>query len=271
MEGEMKIGYLQYSPVFGDKKKNLDTIARMISEAQADLLVLPELCTTGYCFASRQQAAEQAEEFPGDETSGFFTRICREKGMCVVAGVAEKAWEELYNSAALFGPTGFMGIYRKTHLFMKEKEIFDRGNMGFQVWNIGQAKLGVMICFDWIFPEAARILAVNGADVIAHPSNLVLNYCQKSMPVRGLENGVFCVTANRTGSESRGDETLAFTGNSIVVGPRGEVLKEASADAETVDVIEIDVEAARNKLITPGNDLLKDRRPDKYEKLTATE
>jgi predicted amidohydrolase len=133
------------------------------------------------------------------------------------------------------------------------------------VWDIGPAKIGVMICFDWYYPEAARTLALKGAEIICHPSNLVLPNCPDSMPVRCLENRVFAVTCNRTGSEARGGkDQLTFIGNSEVVAPGGAILHRAPRDQEELCIVEIDPADARNKALTPYNDLLRDRRESLY-------
>ena len=117
------------------------------------------------------------------------------------------------------------GAYRKTHLFAEEKKWFDPGDTGFQVFDMGQVKIGVMICFDWWFPESARVLALKGADIFCHPANLVMPQCQRVMPAHSLLNGVFTITANRVGTEERGGKApLQFTGKSQIVDPRGEVL-----------------------------------------------
>jgi predicted amidohydrolase len=122
-----------------------------------------------------------------------------------------------------------------------------------------------MICFDWWFPEAARTLALNGADIICHPANLVLPDCQKAMVTRSLENAVYTVTANRVGSESRGGkEELVFTGGSQVLAPNGERLLGLSKEKEEISAVQIDVKKARDKSITSFNDRFKDRRPEFY-------
>jgi predicted amidohydrolase len=163
------------------------------------------------------------------------------------------------------GPSGFIGCYRKTHLFFEETLFFTPGDTGFQVWDIGPAKIGVMICFDWYYPEAARTLALKGAEIICHPSNLVLPDCPDSMPVRCRENRVFAITSNRTGSEARGGkDQLTFIGNSEVVAPRGAILHRAPRDQEELCIVEIDPADARNKALTLYNDLLRDRRESLY-------
>ena len=185
--------------------------------------------------------------------------------MVIVAGLPERAGAACYNSAVVVGPSGFVGCYRKTHLFFEETLFFAPGDTGFQVWDIGSAKIGVMICFDWYYPEAARTLALKGAEIICHPSNLVLPDCPDSMPVRCRENRVFAVTSNRIGIEARGGKNpLTFIGNSEIVAPRGTILHRAPRDQKELHVVEIDPAEARNKALTPYNDLLRDRRESLY-------
>jgi predicted amidohydrolase len=122
----------------------------------------------------------------------------------------------------------------------------------------------MMICFDWLFPEAARTLALQGAQVICHPANLVLPFCPDSMPVRALENRVFTITANRTGREKRGKLDFSYIGQSTMAGPDGRVLFRAGTKQECVRVVDIDPKKADNKKVTPLNDLFKDRRTEWY-------
>ena len=164
------------------------------------------------------------------------------------------------------GPDGFMGVYRKTHLFYEEKLWFTAGDTGFKVWQTLIGNIGVMICFDWFFPESARTLALRGADIIAHPSNLVLPFCPDAMVTRCLENRVFAVTANRTGSEQRGGkERLTYIGKSQITSHKGEILYRASEDGDELSVREIDISRARNKQINSLNNLFDDRKKEFYE------
>jgi predicted amidohydrolase len=122
-----------------------------------------------------------------------------------------------------------------------------------------------MICFDWRFPETARTLALKGADIIAHPANLVLKHCPDAMITRCLENGIFIATADRVGQEERiPGQRLKFMGQSQVVAPSGEVLYRASLDQEEVKVVELDIASARDKRLNPNNHLFADRREDLY-------
>jgi predicted amidohydrolase len=163
------------------------------------------------------------------------------------------------------GPNGFIGLYRKSHLFYEETLWFSPGNTGFKVFHAGGAVIGVMVCFDWFFPEAMRLLALAGADVICHPSNLVLPHAPNAMKTRCLENRVFAITADRVGFEERGGrERLTFIGTSQIVSPQGEVLVRASTDQEEVQVVSIDPKDARRKTINRYNHLFADRRPELY-------
>ena len=133
-----------------------------------------------------------------------------------------------------------------------------------QVQTVRDVKIGIMICFDWIFPEVMRTLVLQGAQVICHPSNLVLSYCQDAMRTRCIENMVFSVTANRFGSDKRPHGEVKFTGQSQITAPKGIVIQKAVPQRETLFIVEIDPALALNKNITNLNDLQKDRRPEFY-------
>jgi predicted amidohydrolase len=261
----MRVGFFQFAPIFGDVSHNLDKVVGTLDRADADLIVLPELCSSGYQFVSQQEAITLSESVPDGPTTRRLIDLAQRRRMVIVAGLPERAGSACYNSAVVVGPSGFIGCYRKTHLFFEETLFFTPGDTGFQVWDIGPAKIGAMICFDWYYPEAARTLAVKGAEIICHPSNLVLPNCPDSMPVRCLENRVFAITCNRTGSEARdGKDQLTFIGNSEVVAPLGTILHRAPRDQEELCIVEIDPADARNKAVTPYNDLLRDRRESLY-------
>ena len=165
----------------------------------------------------------------------------------------------------IIGPNGYLGKYRKIHLFGTEKNFFNQGDLPLKIFDIGSARVGIMICFDWRFPETARTLALSGADLIAHPSNLVLPHCPQAIITRCLENRVFAVTANRIGTEERiAGNPLNFIGQSQVVDPDGNILCRASETKEETNIVEIDIGKSRNKSINSGDDLFADRRPDLY-------
>jgi predicted amidohydrolase len=237
--------------------------------ADADLVVLPELFASGYFFDSTEQAAALAEPVPDGPTTRRLHDWAAATGATIVAGLPERDGDALYNAAVIVTPNGWLGTYRKAHLFYEENDHFTPGADGFQVWTVTDRRrrsyrLGVMVCFDWLFPESARTLALNGADVIAHPSNLVLPHCPSAMPVRALENGVFTATANRVGTESNGTEELTFIGRSVICSPSAEVLASAPEAEEAVIRAEIDPHAARDTALNPYNDRHGDRRPELY-------
>ncbi|MEJ2684914.1 MAG: nitrilase-related carbon-nitrogen hydrolase [Candidatus Sulfobium sp.] len=261
----MRAAFFQFGPSFGDIQGNVEKTVQALSRLKADLVVLPELFNTGYQFVSREEAEGLSEEVPSGFTTRSLVDLSREKGFYIVAGLAERDGGRIYNSAVLAGPGGFVGVYRKTHLYFEEKLWFAPGDTGFSVWDTPLGRIGVMICFDWFFPESARTLALKGAQIIAHPSNLVMAYCPEAMVTRCLENRVFTVTANRIGIEERGGkEPLRFTGSSEIVSPGGQILHRAPSDRDELGYAEIDIEEAANKKINPFNDIFEDRREDIY-------
>lgn len=261
----MRVGYVQFAPEFGEVRRNLDRVEELLAGDRADLWVLPELFSTGYQFRSVGELAELAEPVPGGPTVARLVALAREGGFHLVAGIAEKAEGRLYNSAVLVGPGGPIARYRKVHLFYEERNLFAPGDLPFSVAEADGVRVGLLVCYDHLFPEAARTLALLGADLIAHPANLVMpGLGQLTMRVRALENRVFTVTANRVGTEARTGETLRFTGLSQVVAPNGDVLLQAPQDGEEARAVEIDPARARDKRLTRLNDVLADRRPEFY-------
>lgn len=262
----MRVGVYQFAPVFGDVSANLNRVEEVLAGVEADLIVLPELFNTGYTFTSAEEARSLAEEVPGGATTEFLQRLAQKKKMILVGGLAEIDPEEgkVFNSAVVVGPEGYVGKYRKIHLFGEEKVWFSPGDMGFPVFDVEGIKLGVMICFDWFFPEAARVLAVKGAQVICHPANLVLPFCPQAMITRSLENFVVSVTANRTGREQRGNFDLRFIGQSQVVDVMGQLKFRLGEEEERVAVAEVDPRRAENKRLNSMNQMWEDRRPEYY-------
>jgi predicted amidohydrolase len=265
MMSRMNAGFFQFSPVFGDVQGNLETILKAIHNFEGHLLVFPELALSGYQFLSKEEVRELAEDIPSGPTIKALADAVRGRDLHVVVGLAERDHDRLFNSAVLMGPNGHIGTYRKTHLFFEETLWFAPGDTGYLVWDIGKAKVGLLVCFDWFFPEAARSLALKGADILCHPSNLVLPYCPDAMVTRCLENRVFAITANRVGREQRGEKSaLRFIGMSEIVAPNGRILCRSSQKDQELRLHEMDMAEARDKRINPYNDLLKDRRPQWY-------
>ena len=198
-----------------------------------------------------------AEKINGD-TSIFLQQISQKTDAIIVGGFIEKEGSEIYNSSMMVFKEKIIGTYKKIHLYNKEKLWFSPGNKPFLINKVNNIKIGMMICF-------VRSLALLGADIIAHSANLVLPYCQKAMQTRCLANRVFAITANRIGTEERGEDKFIFTGASQITAFDGEVLSSAPANEIFVDTVDIDIEAARNKSLNKFNNLFKDRRQDLYK------
>lgn len=260
----MKIALIQFKPAFLDLGKNLERAAEILESISADIAVFPELFLSGYTFADEAQARACAFPFEDGPQLAPLLRISQEKSIAVCGGYAEMDGGNLYNSAFFMADGRLMNNYRKVHLFNREKLYFKPSDKGFEVFEYQGATLGMMICFDWLFPEAARSLALKGAQVILHPANLVLPYCQQAMFARALENRTFIVTVNRVGTETAGEESNTFTGQSQIVSPKGDYLVRMCIDQEQVELIDIDPAQALDKHITPFNHVMEDRRTERY-------
>jgi predicted amidohydrolase len=260
----LRIAFVQGRPRFGRTDENLERGLALAATVEAGLVVLPELWSSGYVFSSHAEVAALAEDPATGATARAITAVARREKRWYVAGFPEVSRGRYYNSAMLVGPRGIATVYRKLHLFEREQEWFSPGNLPLSTHRVGNAHVGLLICFDWRFPETARVLALMGADVIAHPSNLVFPNAQQAMLTRSLENRVFTVTANRTGTERRPGGTVPFTGRSQVVGPNGQVLVQASKSAEVAMAADCDLTQARDKALTGITHLWTTRRPQFY-------
>jgi len=263
----LKIGFYQFRPLFGQVERNLQKVIGSLKQADADIIVLPELAFSGYYFRDRAETKALAEDPKSSTTVASLIALCKARDFFLVTGFAEKKRDKVFNSALLLGPPGLVHTYRKLHLFNEEKNWFDPGDTPLSIQKVRGANIGLMICFDWIFPEVTRTLMVLGADIICHPSNLVLSYCQSAMLTRCLENNLFAVTANRYGADKRPHGELRFTGKSQIVAPKGKLLHRAASQREELFITEIDLSMARDKKITGRNQLLQDRRPQFYRLL----
>lgn len=259
----MKVSLVQLAPQLDNLQANIEQAIAFVNQTDSDLYILPELANSGYNFKDRDAAFAIAE---ASDNSLFITAlhdIAKQKNTLIVSGFCEKEGDKLYNSAVLIGPQGLIGLYRKLHLFLNEKNIFERGNKGLPVFDTDWGKIGMLVCFDWMFPEAWRKLALNGAQLIAHPSNLVLPYCQQVVPSYALINRCYVATANRIGTEGE----LTFSGRSIVADPNGDILCLAQPDKSQVISAEVDLSLTKNKFITRLNHVFDDRRSDVYGNL----
>ena len=273
-ESRIKVAALQMEPHVGDKKRNMAGSLRLIEEAGKQgvkLMVLPELCNTGYLFNSREESFELAEEIPGGATTEEWGRAAKEFNAYICAGITERAGNKLYNSAALIGPEGHIGTYRKTHLWNEEKLWFEPGDLGYPVFHLPFGRVGIRICYDVWFPEVSRILVAQGADIICDPTNWVnlppLQTKEKptaafSAQQMSLMNAVFSICADRVGDE-RG---CTFIGGSCVIDPTGAfVAGPVSSDDPQAVIAEINVSQARYKHWSEFNNPMTDRRTDLYD------
>jgi N-carbamoylputrescine amidase len=271
----MKVAAVQFEPIIGEAGKNLARSCELLDEAVqqgSELVVLPELATSGYLFASRDEAFELAEAVPGGPSSLAWAEFARANGVYVVGGVTERAGDVLHNSAAFFGPKGFAGVYRKAHLWSDENVFFVPGVAPSPIFDTPRGRIGVAICYDAWFPEVFRSLGLRGTDIVCVPFN---NEIIPSSEVPGPEmamllcrsaghvNGFSVVAANRTGVE-RG---LRFGGQSFIAGASGGLLAgPAPDDGTSILVADVEVEQQRRSLSwTPFNHPLRDRRPALYE------
>jgi predicted amidohydrolase len=256
----------------GDVAHNLTVVRTRLREAAshgARLVIFPECMLTGYAFASRAEAWSHAESLPGPSIAAL-TADCRELGARVAVGMLERGpGDELYNACALVGPDGLLASYRKAHLpYLGVDRFVTPGDRPFAVHDLGGLRVGMLICYDDSFPEAARCLSLLGADLILLPTNWPSGAAAVAkflVPARALENHVYYAAVNRVGEEGG----FRFIGRSRLAGPDGETLASADHDKEAILYASVDSAAARAKHLVriPGAyelHRLADRRPDLY-------
>jgi 5-aminopentanamidase len=274
---KIKIACVQMDCSLGEVVANRQRIVmqtRAAASAGAELVIFPECALTGYCFDSLAEAAQVAEPLAGP-TAEIIAAVCAETGAHVVTGFIECAGEQCYNAAMFVGPQGLIGGYRKVHLpYLGVDRFLTPGDRPFHVFDLPWGRIGVLICYDASFPEAARVLKLLGAELIVLPTNwppgawrtpeFVLN-------TRAQENHLFFAAVNRIGLE-RGWQ---FIGRSKVVDCNGDTLGEASGEQEATLLVELDLaEANKNHIVNLAGayevDRLADRRPDFYALIGRT-
>jgi predicted amidohydrolase len=256
------IAVVQFMPELNKPEENIGRLRPLLDSARdCRLLILPELANSGYAFNGIEEAAMCSEIIgEGGIFQDFLQEMAVRNNYHIVSGINEREGDNLYNTAVLIGPDGIMGKYRKLHLFMNEKNIFQKGNAGLPVFDLGGFRIGIMICFDYLFPEPWRIMAQKGADLICHPSNLLTENAQRCLPGISLMNRIYIATANRIGTE-RG---IMFNGSSLFTDPYGKITMMASLDKTEILKTEIDTQLSENKMINPINHVFGDRRPEVY-------
>ena len=257
-----KLAVIQFEPSLGNPDETITRLRPLLEQAAgADLVVMPELANSGYNFRDVDQAFDLSENPEKSAFVDFLVSQCAQFDFSVTTGFNERSGDQIYNSALLVDGNGIKGKYRKIQLFMNEKDSFRPGDLKPEIFDVKGVKVGMLVCFDWVFPELWGSLARKGADIICHPSNLVLlGKAQKAIPVWAMVNKIFIATANRTGTEGK----LTFTGNSLIAGPSGQVLASASQGHTEVISADCNISAARDKMMTPRNHIFNDRRPEYY-------
>jgi predicted amidohydrolase len=274
MSGTVRIAGVQMDVALGDLEKNLARILAFLetaAQAGARIIVFPECALTGYCFDSLEEARALGQSISGPNVERV-ARACRQRQAHAVYGLLENAGQALFNSCALIGPEGLVGSYRKIHLPHLGVDRFTTpGDRPFAVHEAGSVRIGLNICYDGSFPETARVMALDGADLIAQPTNYVSGsecMTEHGINIRAMENNVYYIMVNRVGEE-RG---FRFIGSSKICDPSGRALAIAPADGETILYADIDIAEARRKRIVrvPGKheiDRIADRRPQMYRRL----
>jgi predicted amidohydrolase len=277
---DLLVASIQMRPEVGNKAGNLRRSIELITQAAArgaSLVVLPELANTGYAFESREEAFQLAEPVDGGESVGQWLEAAQRLGIHLVAGMAERCGAKLFNSAVMLGPQGLLGTYRKLHLWGDERVFFEDGDAGLPVVHTPLGRIASLICYDGWFPEAYRLLAVQGADLVCMPTNWVPMPGQPAgrhamattlAMANAHANGIAIVCANRVGTE-RGQE---FIGQSLIVGSDGWPLAgPASIHEEEILTARVNLRTARRaRQLNAFNHVLRDRRSDVYDLVPAT-
>ncbi len=267
----MKIAGVQMDITLRDNAVNVSRMVdhlRVTAAEGAELTIFPECAVPGYCFASLEEALPYAEALDGQAIRRM-SAICRELKTHAIFGMLERDGDRVFNVAVLTGPRGMEAIYRKVHLPYLGVDMFTTpGDRPFAVHEVNGLRIGMLICYDAAFPEAARSLALLGADLIALPTNWppgaeIMASC--SIPCRAMENQVYFAAVNRVGDE-RG---FQFIGESSICAPNGQAIANSSGMDAAIITAEIDPLLARQKRIVrvPDKhiiDRMADRRPEMY-------
>lgn len=269
-----KIAGVQMDVRFQDKAANLARIEAAMIETHrvgASLAVFPECALAGYCYDSLEECRPFAETVPGPATE-HLVAVARRLGTYAIFGLLERDGDRVFNACTLVGPRGVVGHYRKVHLpYLGVDRFTTPGDRGFGVFDAGGLRVGMNICYDGAFPEAARVMALDGADLIVLPTNWPPGAeCTADCiaNARALENAVYYAAVNRVGVE-RG---FPFIGRSKVCDTSGRMMACATEPKESILYADIDVERARNKHIIRVPKLheinrFADRHPEFYGKI----
>lgn len=280
-EAVVNVACVQMEPIVGDKERNIRRSLEMIEEAAgngADLVVLPELCNSGYVFENREEAFALSEDVPSGETCAVWGAVAARTGIHIVAGINECQGDALYNASVVIGPDGHVGTFRKLHLWNEENLYFEPGNLGMPVFRTAIGRIASNICYDSWFPESFRLAALQGADIVCVPTNWVPIPGQREgeramattlVMAAAHSNSIFIAAADRIGTE-RGQP---FEGQSLIVSYTGwPIGGPASKDKEEIVYAEVNLSDARRKRNwNEFNQPLRDRRIDLYGEMLGSE
>ncbi len=265
-----KVAAVQFNPVLNEREKNVTALLKAVEEAfqnGARLVVAPEMSTTGYYYKNRASISPFVDTIPGDTTARF-AQLTRKYDAYLVFGLAEVDSRTglYYNAAALVGPAGYIGKYRKTHQWESEEHWAAWGDLGVPVYNTRLGRIAINICMDSAYFETARLAALGGADILAFPTNSSAQ-AVAALPARAIQNGLFIVSANRTNTENG----FHMIGASAVWSPAGKKLAEAplvtdksqDIDGPTIIYAQIDP----REYVNANKLALSNRRPALYKEL----
>ena len=266
-----------------DNLAKAEVLVRQAAAEGAQIILLQELFETPY-FCQKEKAVYYvlAAELEKSKAVNHFKKIARELQVVLPISFYEKKNYARYNSLAVIDANGeILGKYRKSHIpdgpGYEEKFYFNPGDTGFKVWDTRYGRIGVGICWDQWFPEAARCMALMGAEVLFYPAAIgsepedisldSKDHWQICMRGHAAANLMPVVTSNRTGTEEDEDSRIIFYGSSFIAGPQGNIKIEAGRTEETVLVTEFDLDQLEKQRLEWG--IFRDRRPDLYKIITS--
>lgn len=271
---QIPVAGVQMDVIIGDTEINLERMSAWLEDEQirsAQLVVFPECALCGYCFETKAEAMFVAEPIPGPSTTRML-ELAKLHNKHLAFGMLERDGDNLYNSCVLLGPRGIVGVYRKIHLpFLGVDRFVTRGTDPMQVYEVGEMRVGMHICYDASFPEATRVLALKGADLVILPTNWppgADTFAEYLPNARALENHIYFLAVNRVGVE-RG---FKFIGTSKFCLPTGRSPSCGGTEEECVVSGTVQPQITRNKRLVrvPGKhliDRMADRRPEHYNLL----
>ncbi len=267
------------APIEEIKRANIDKHLKMIEDAArqgVQILCMQEVFTTPYfCAEQETRWYEAVEKIPDGPTTRLMQDVAKQYGMVIVVPIYEEEITGIYyNTAAVIDADGkYLGKYRKHHIppvapGFWEKFYFKPGNLGFPTFETAFARIGVYICYDRHFPEGARILGLNGAEIVFNPSATVAGLSEYlwrlEQPAHAVANGYFIGAINRVGHEQPWD-IGEFYGQSYFCDPRGQFIAEAPRDKDALVVADLDLDMIRQ--VRNTWQFFRDRRPESYEQL----